>query len=94
MHDLGLVIKLSKRYECNSIAFAKALTNAGTPGKFLRPFVYISIFLFSTLYFIGIQIFNNGRRKFSKIPLDSAYKCATRSHNDKAKQIIMNERSE
>ena len=88
------IIKLSKRYECNSIAFAKALTNAGTPSKFLRLSVYIFIFLYSTLYFIGIQIFNNGRRKFSKIPLDSAYKYATRSHNAKAKRVIMNERSE
>ena len=37
------LFKLSKRYECNSIAFAKALSNAGTPGKFLRPFVYIFV---------------------------------------------------
>ena len=29
-----------------------------------------------------------------KIPLDLAYKYATRSHNKKVKQIIMNERSE
>ena len=46
------------------------------------------------IHFICIQIFNNDRRKFSKIPLDSAYKYATRSHNENVKQIIMNERSE
>ena len=76
------------------LCFCEAFTNAGTPSKFLRPSVCLLIFLFRTLYFIGIQIFNNGRRKFSKIPLDSAYKYATRSHNVKAKQVIMNERSE
>ena len=122
------IIKLSKRYECNSIAFAKALTNAGTPGKFPRLSVYISIFLYFCIahftllvykslimvvenfqkyhwiqhtntqpvvitrkrnellwtreasespfnwpiHFICIQIFNNHRRKFPKIPLHSA----------------------
>ena len=89
------LIKLSKRYECSS-CFCEAFTNAGTPGKALRLFVYIYIFLFvcrfHSIYFIGIQIFNNGRRKFSKIPLDSAYKYATRSHNAKAKRVI-NERA-
>ena len=39
-------------------------------------FVCLFIFLLHTIYFIGIQIFNNGRRKFSKIPLDSTYKYA------------------
>ena len=65
---------------------------------FVYLYFYIFIFLyfcrFHTIYFIGIQIFNNGRRKFSKIPLDSAYKYPTRSHDEKVKQIIMNERSE
>ena len=36
----------------------------------------------------------NDRRKFSKIPLDSAYKDAARSRNDRVKHIIMNERRE
>ena len=79
------------------IAFEKAFTDLGTPSKsppFVRLFIYIFVCRFHTIYFIGIQIFNNRRRKFSKIPLDSVYKYATRSHNEKAKQIIMNERSE
>ena len=71
-------------------ALVKAFTDVHMVGKPLR----LSACLFHTIYFIGIQIFNNGHRKFSKIPLDSAYKYATRSHNEKAKQIIMNEQSE
>ena len=79
-------------------AFVKAFTDEHTVGKLLRLSVCLYFHLyfcrFHTIYFIGIQIFNNGRRKFSKIPLDSAYKYVTCSHNEKAKQIIMNERSE
>ena len=56
--------------------------------------IFLYLCLFYTIYFIGIQIFNNGRRKFSNIPLDSTHKYATRSHNENAKQIIMNKRSE
>ena len=69
-----------------SIAFVKAYKIVHCQG-------YLFFFGFTHFHFIRIQIFNNGRRKISKTPLDSAYKYATRSHNMKAKQIIMNERS-
>ena len=52
------------------------------------------VFLFSSIYFICIQIFNNCRRKFLKISLDSAWKYATRFWNERVKKIIMNERSD
>ena len=83
-------VKLSKRYECISLL----LQTQARQANLCRLSVYIFVCLFHTIYFIGIQIFNNSRRKFSKIPLDSAYKYATRNHNKKAKQIIMNEQSE
>ena len=80
-------------------AFVKLLQAQARQAKLcVCLFVYLYFHLyfcwFHTIYFIGIQIFNNGRRKFSKIPLDSAYKYKTRSHNEKVKQIIMNGRSE
>ena len=50
LYILIYIIKLSKRYECNSIAFAKAFTNAGTPSKFLRLSVRLCIFLYFYIF--------------------------------------------
>ena len=54
-----IVFKLSKRYECNSIAFAKALTNAGTPSKFLRLSVYIFIFLYFCIAHFTLLVYKS-----------------------------------
>ena len=84
---IGYVIMLSKRYECISLllwlswerdmnvfhCFCERLYKcAYTASKPSTLFVYIFICLFRTIYFIGIQISNNIRKKCSKIPLDSA----------------------
>ena len=55
-------------------AFVKAFTDVHTYGRQTSASVCVYIFVcrFHTIYFIGIHIFNNGRRKFSKIPFDSA----------------------
>ena len=73
-----LVFKLSKIYESIS-CFCEAFTNLGTPGKlcvclfiFLNFLFLFFVCRFHTIYLFGIKIFNNGRRKLSRIPLDSA----------------------
>ena len=57
-------------------AFVKAFADVHTVGKSQRLLIFLYSYIFAcrfhTIYFIGTQIFNNGRRKFSKIPLDSA----------------------
>ena len=53
------VFKLSKRYECSSIAFAKALTNAGTPSKFLRLSVRLFIFLYFCIAHFTLLVYKS-----------------------------------
>ena len=85
----NLVIKLNKRYELIPQVLRKLIQSYYTGSKAPQYF----FFLFSTIYFICIQIFNNCRRKFPKIPMDSAKKGATRCRNERAKPNIMNDRS-
>ena len=51
------------------------------------------VFFFTIIHFICIQILNNCRRKFSKIPLDSTWKYATRCRNERNKLLWTSEKT-